>query len=369
MPLVYVYPTGDGTITSGTTKTGATSYYDCVNDPAGHYDSATTKLTTAGSNATTTVLLTFDSPNIPAGATVHYIRLAYIGSSSTASHCRTALRANNTSYLTTAAQLTFDSARAYEHHTQTWATNPNSGAAWTPEDINGSGGSYPLQQFGIYYEPTYLDKAYDTVDLTQCYMAVNYTPASPSSPETVYPTGNGNVYTGQTLYGGSSYWGCTDDVAASPDNNTSRVTSVAGGVEYTLFTFDSPYIPDEATVTAVKIYFRAYGSNGTERMHSALVVNGTNYYTTATYVTLGTSYATFDQTFLTNPNTGSAWLAEDINGTGDHPLQQFGVYKEATGYQYLLTQCYMVVEYSLGDFTWSVCSGSGGLAAPAAWVG
>ncbi len=54
-------------------------------------------------------------------------------------------------------------------------------------------------------------------------------------------------------------------------------------------------------------------------------VGGTTYLT-APSTEVPTSYGTISYTWATNPRTGNAWTADEINGVGSNALQGFGVY-------------------------------------------
>lgn len=143
-------PTGDGDQeTLYWTYSGGSSRWDSVDDPVGVPDDDTTRLI-RGSAGLRYCLFTFPAFAIPAGSTIEklsiFIRHRTVGSSNLGSN-RSALKVNGTRYLTT--QDAIEVGNTYQENTQDWTTNPNTGFAWTVDDINGSGSS-PLQQFGVY---------------------------------------------------------------------------------------------------------------------------------------------------------------------------------------------------------------------------
>jgi hypothetical protein len=145
-----------------------------------------------------------------------------------------------------------------------------------------------------------------------------------SAAVNLIPSGDGDLSSGWT---GGPLWSLVDDPPASPDDNATFCANYTNVGGYGYFAFPTPDISPYATITNVRVYVRSkLQTTGTLKIRSAVKVNGTRYGTVATEFTVTSSWATYDYTFSTNPDTGLAWIAEDILGTGPHPLQQIGVY-------------------------------------------
>ncbi|MDD5082053.1 MAG: hypothetical protein PHU08_01640 [Dehalococcoidales bacterium] len=123
---------------------------------------------------------------------------------------------------------------------------------------------------------------------------------------------------------------CWDDVDETTPNDADFMTgtTTAAGSAYKLFTFSPFAIPAGANITDLTIYVRARDiSNDSNNIRARIKVDG-NYYNAATSNNPDNSWSgnTFSYSFATNPDTGAAWTAEDLNGTGPDPLEQFGAY-------------------------------------------
>jgi hypothetical protein len=118
-------------------------------------------------------LFGFTAFNVPGGATINYVRVRFRAASQETAYkaqFKAKLRVNGTVYDGT----TQDVPTTITNYVHDWTTNPNTGSAWTVNDVNGSG-SNPLQYFGYGISPgndgkgTYWGRAY------QCDILVNYT--------------------------------------------------------------------------------------------------------------------------------------------------------------------------------------------------
>jgi hypothetical protein len=96
--------------------------------------------------------------------------------------------------------------------------------------------------------------------------------------------------------------------------------------------------------------------NKNNKMQPAIRVDENNYLTESSSTEVpADSYTTISYVYDENPDTNNPWTAEDINGTGSHPLQAFGVYSVDASPQIKLTQVYAVVNYC--ESRWSISSG------------
>jgi|GEM_PF-1414783 len=141
-----------------------------------------------------------------------------------------------------------------------------------------------------------------------------------------------------------SKWDKVDE--AAQDGDTTYLLHGTATAGYALFTSGSFSVPAGATITNLTIgYVVTDSTSGTNNLRAALRVNGTNYLTTDTGANPGSSYAARTYAFATNPNTGSAWTVDDINGVGTHPLQAFGINSSDANPQMKITQVYAQVNY------------------------
>ena len=137
-----------------------------------------------------------------------------------------------------------------------------------------------------------------------------------------------------------------DDIPGAPDDDSSYTyTNTLAAIDY--LNFNSFNVPTGSTIANVQIVFRGklMTAGGTPHVRTLLRVNTGTYYGAGEQLFLG-GYTTFTTTWTTNPATGNAWTANDINGIGSRPLQTFG-------YQYMsfsrvvrATQCYIKVNYT-----------------------
>lgn len=178
----------------------------------------------------------------------------------------------------------------------------------------------------------------------------NWDRSGSSGSPTEVPTSDGDI---------SGTWNtspCWDDVDETTPNDSDYMTGTWDWGGYKLFNFSPFTIPPGATITDLTVYVRARRTSGwgTCEIRPSIKVNGTRYNTTATSNNPGSSFDTYSYSYTTNPSTGSAWTAEDLNGTGSHPLQQFGVYSSDLNPDVQVSMVYAQVTY--GDSRWTINS-------------
>jgi hypothetical protein len=137
-------PTGDEAV-SGTWTGSAGTRYTVVDD---YPDTGGTDELTHGTATAGNLTFTFSAFTLPTIATAITVLVDYYDYKTASQTCNIAarLKVNGTYY----ASSTHNPANGSANRTQrtdTFATNPNTGAAWTVADVNGSG-SNPLQAFG-----------------------------------------------------------------------------------------------------------------------------------------------------------------------------------------------------------------------------
>jgi hypothetical protein len=179
----------------------------------------------------------------------------------------------------------------------------------------------------------------------------NWDRNSEDGSQTRVPTADGDT---SGTWDTSPRW---DDIDETTPNDTDYMTGTTDGGGYQLFSFSPFSIPAGAAITDLTVYIRAKDvSNGNNDIRPSITVNGTRYNTTAPGNNPGNGWTTYSYSYTTNPNTLSAWTAADINGTGPHPLQQFGVYSDDLKPDVQVSMVYALVNYT-SDSLWTISSG------------
>ena len=151
-------------------RSAGTYNFALVDDPVGSPDEDATY--TYASTGYYKDYFNFLPFNVPANGTITSIVLRERFRTSTAggtNHMRGILKVNGVTYYSSAEDAWYG---AYTDEIWSWSTNPNTGLAWTVDDVNGVG-SNPLQTFG--YECLTLQ----TLLCTQAYIEVNGTWSPP----------------------------------------------------------------------------------------------------------------------------------------------------------------------------------------------
>jgi len=138
-------PTGDQGHSGSWDKT--TNMYSYVADDPWN-DGDTTYLLCGTNTSGGYALFTFSAFSVPAGSVITSLDVAYScrRMDNPGSNMRAALRVAGTDYLTTDGGA--NPSKTYSDRTYSYTVNPNTGLAWTVDDINGAGAS-PLQAFGV----------------------------------------------------------------------------------------------------------------------------------------------------------------------------------------------------------------------------
>lgn len=122
------------------------------------------------------------------------------------------------------------------------------------------------------------------------------------------PTGAGN-YAQFAKTGAATNWQAVSEVP--PDDDTSYVSSNTAGQRDSYAMADLP--AGAASVAAVVTKLTARKTDaGSRTLNPAFRIGATDYDGTAQ--SLGTNYQGYSQVYITNPATGLAWTAADVNG-------------------------------------------------------
>lgn len=156
------------------------------------------------------------------------------------------------------------------------------------------------------------------------------------------PTGDVSVQWSRSA--GANNFALVDDPIGSPDDDATYTYSSTGW-DKDYFSFSTFGVPAGATITNIRIFarFRLSTAGGVDHFRTILKVNGVTYYGYHDDAWFGV-YRDLLWTWTNNPNTGSAWTVDDVNGIGARPLQAFG-YECLTLQTLLCTQIYVEVNY------------------------
>lgn len=158
-------------------------------------------------------------------------------------------------------------------YTDTWYTDPSTGAAWTPASVASLSVCLGLSS----------NSGGWTIKCTQLYMVVDYTP---------YGT-----YQEVLLSGGSGY-----TTSATYVNFINALNDISSG--------------NILRINAVSVFFKGYGAvdeGAGSYGKIALTTNSSTVYGTEYALPGDGNRTTFSQTWVTNPVTGVAWTKAEVN--------------------------------------------------------
>lgn len=156
-------PTSDQSA-SGTWTGSAGTRYQAVDD---YPDTSGADVLTHGTTSGA-IQFGFSAFSVPSTAVISSVSVQYYDSKNAAQSCNIGARitVNGTAYSASTHNPSNGTITARE---DVWATNPDTGAAWTVADVNGTG-SNPLQYFGVQSTD-----ANPTINLTSIQLVVTYT--------------------------------------------------------------------------------------------------------------------------------------------------------------------------------------------------
>jgi hypothetical protein len=141
-------------------------------------------------------------------------------------------------------------------------------------------------------------------------------------------------------------WSKVDET--TPNDSDYIVAKTNSGGRCT-FGFDAFSIPSGATISQVKVYYRAKdASSGINNIRACLKVGGIYYGTNDLGVDPGSAFNTYSYTFNINPKSSGAWTVNDINGIGSNALQAFGVNGTDYNPDIRVSMIYIEVTYTTG---------------------
>lgn len=169
------------------------------------------------------------------------------------------------------------------------------------------------------------------------------------------PTANGSTnvwnYSGSTsgCVSEATEWACVDDAIGAADNATTYIyiasVNNTSMFEYTNFSINSTAISNVKITGTCR-----WSTEVTDPTNIVfrLAVNGTTYTSAAQDLTASWAEYTSGTTWNNNPNTSSAWVEADVEGTGSNPIQEFGVNPTSivATEQVECTQLYLTVTYT-----------------------
>lgn len=138
-------PTSDFATGGAVAYSSGSTGYNLVNDYPDTADPLTSYVT-LGTTADSFITFGYTAFNVPAGSIINWVEVQYYDEepSNGANTAAARLRVNGTYY----QAATHNPSTTTTQRLDRWTTNPNTTAAWTVDDVNGSGAS-PLQNFGV----------------------------------------------------------------------------------------------------------------------------------------------------------------------------------------------------------------------------
>lgn len=142
---------------------------------------------------------------------------------------------------------------------------------------------------------------------------------NPTSDEAVLGTWTGTP---------SARFAVVDDYPDSTGSDFLTLTALSGGVARLTFGYPVFSIPIGSTITSVIVrYYDFRVGSGASVSNGVIKVGGSYYPNATTHNPATNAWIIRAKTWTTNPATGAAWTAEQVNGTaGADNLQAFGYY-------------------------------------------
>lgn len=172
-----------------------------------------------------------------------------------------------------------------------------------------------------------------------------------SSATHILPTGVSATDDGwQANSSGNAKWDMVNDLPRLPDEGATFIKR-AGGNGAQNFTFPAPADAAGRTPYKVSLIVRAKRPTTTVSLRGRLKINGVNYEAPEAGVKSAYDHIVYD--WPVNPGTGQPWKSEDIDGSGAHRIQEFGIRNSQTSSteEAHVTQVYLTVRYADSLYT------------------
>ena len=154
-----------------------------------------------------------------------------------------------------------------------------------------------------------------------------------------FPTGDSTTNNAMTPSSGVDKYAMVDDDPHDSDTTYVYLQDSAGQQG---FTFPAFSLGAVSSINGVTVHAVTRESVGDVRLRLGLVVNGTTYFTGD--ILLASAYAEYSNTWLTNPDTGSAWTKAALENDIEEMVIRFT--SLAAGEEARATQVKAVADYN-----------------------
>lgn len=164
---------------------------------------------------------------------------------------------------------------------------------------------------------------------------------------TQLPTGD-NTHLNWTALGGGTFFSEVDDPVGANDGDTTYDSAPAGTTDPLDFTRAAVAIPIGATIDSVQVVVIAKMTAGTGQLRPYIITNAAAQAGPAGFQNLTTSYASYTDTWTTNPETAVAWTKADVEGTSGNALVSRVLFYPGNilGGSIRVTQVYIAANYT-----------------------
>lgn len=131
--------------------------------------------------------------------------------------------------------------------------------------------------------------------------------------ETFRPIADGDLTQWNTLQSGTDHFAMVDDEFSDEDGTYILETSPSGEIDVFTYPSVSGVIGFNVTIENIIPSFRYRKDSGVgmAQARPVLRIGGSNFF--GATVNQGLAYATFTETFLTNPSTGQPWTVVELD--------------------------------------------------------
>ena len=188
-------------------------------------------------------------------------------------------------------------------YSDTWTTNPFTGAAWTLTD---------LAQICLAAGAYNINSSWQ-VHITQMFIVIDYTPYGASS-EVLTPNGAGAYTQIDSQEGSGSHYQLVDDSINYPDEDSTNVKTMSTSYLVDTYALSDISSSDILHIKAVVVHYRFRGTSGIggASAKAALYTNSGLYYGTERTGFNDDTYYTCADVWTANPATGLEWTKAEI---------------------------------------------------------